>query len=113
METQKREITEAVGAQIKHLRHMRLFSQEELALRAAINPVYLGQVERGTKCPTVDTLYKIAKALEVPLTEVVRTEALRQSSEEHNHRVNALLSRVPEDQVDQVIDIIEKVVDLL
>ena len=39
------------------------------ALRAGINTVYFGQIERGQKCPTVDTLYKIAVGLEIPLPD--------------------------------------------
>ena len=60
MDEQKREITIAVGSRIKYFRHVNSLSQEDLALRAGLNPAYFGQVERGLKCPTIDTLCKIA-----------------------------------------------------
>lgn len=112
IDEQKREITAAVAARIKYFRHVRDFSQEDLALRANINPAYFGQVERGLKCPTIDTLYKIAKALEVPLPELLRTDALPSYGGDRSHRMKELLARVPEDQLEKVYKIIEDVVNL-
>lgn len=102
----------AVAARIKYFRHVRDFSQEDLALRANINPAYFGQVERGLKCPTIDTLYKIARALDVPLPELLRTDALPSSSSDGNLRLKELLFRVPEDKLDKVLNVIEDIVDL-
>ena len=102
----------AVAARIKYFRHVRDFSQEDLALRANINPAYFGQVERGLKCPTIDTLYKIARALDVTLPELLRTDALPASSSDGRLRLKELLSRVPEDKLDKVLNVIENIVDL-
>lgn len=113
MDEQKKEITMAVAARIKYFRHVRDFSQEDLALRANINPAYFGQVERGLKCPTIDTLYKIARALDVPLSELLRTDALPASSSESSLRMKEILSRVPEDKLEKVLNIIENIVELL
>lgn len=102
----------AVAARIKYFRHVRDFSQEDLALRANINPAYFGQVERGLKCPTIDTLYKIARALDVPLPELLRTDALPASSSDSNLRLKELLSRVPEDKLEKVLNVIENIMNL-
>jgi len=112
IDEQKREITAAVAARIKYFRHVRDLSQEDLALRANINPAYFGQVERGLKCPTIDTLYKIAKALDVPLPELLRTGTLPGHSADHSHRLNELLARVPEDKLEKVFKVIEDVAEL-
>lgn len=113
IDEQKKEITLAVAAQIKYFRHVRDFSQEDLALRANINPAYFGQVERGLKCPTVDTLYKIAKALDVPLPELLRTNVIPNCSADYSRRMKELLARVPEDKMEKVIQVIEDIVELL
>ena len=52
MDDQKREITAAVATRIRSFRKKAAMSQEELALKANLNPAYFGQVERGLKCPT-------------------------------------------------------------
>jgi transcriptional regulator with XRE-family HTH domain len=41
-------------------------SQEELGWRAALHRTDVGILERGTRCPRIDTLVKLAGALEVP-----------------------------------------------
>ena len=113
IDDQKREITMAVAARIKYFRHVRDFSQEDLALRANINPAYFGQVERGLKCPTIDTLYKIARALDVPLPELLRTDALSTSSADNSIRMREILSRVPDEKMENVLNVIENIVELL
>lgn len=112
IDDQKREITKAVAARIKYFRHVRDFSQEDLALRANINPAYFGQVERGLKCPTIDTLYKIARALDVPLPELLRTDVLSTSSADNSIRMREILSRVPDEKMEKVLSVIESIVDL-
>jgi DNA-binding XRE family transcriptional regulator len=48
-----------------------VLTQEKLAERIDINPVYMGQIERGFRVPTVDVLLRIAKALKVRLRDIV------------------------------------------
>lgn len=65
------EIAARIGENIRQLRKRRGLSQEQLALRAEINPSYMGQVERGEKNPTIDVLSKIALALQMPIEQIV------------------------------------------
>lgn len=44
---------------------------EKLAEKADLNPVYIGQIERGYKVPTFDAMLRIAKALKVRLRDIV------------------------------------------
>ncbi|MCD1259744.1 helix-turn-helix transcriptional regulator [Paenibacillus athensensis] len=66
------QISMVVGENIRVLRQNRGLSQEKLALRASINTSYIGQVERGEKSPTIDTLEKIATALEVTVQDLFK-----------------------------------------
>lgn len=43
-------------------------SQEEVGFRAGMNRAQIGVMERGERCPRIDTLVKLAAALEVPIT---------------------------------------------
>jgi transcriptional regulator with XRE-family HTH domain len=45
-------------------------SQEELAHRADIHTAHLGRIERGEKNPTLETIEKIANALEITFEEL-------------------------------------------
>lgn len=58
------------GAVIRRYRQWRQLSRRELAGRAGLSPVYLGEIERGEKDPSSHSLCLIADALAVPLSEL-------------------------------------------
>lgn len=51
------------------MRVKRALSQEALAVDAGVDRSYVGRIERGIENPTVETLERFAKALEVPINE--------------------------------------------
>ena len=61
-------INKQLGYRIRYLRNQKGMWIEALALEAEINRNYLGDLERGTRNPTVVVLNKIAKALGVSLS---------------------------------------------
>lgn len=114
MDEQRKQITIATAQRIKSLRVQKNLSQEELAFRSGVNVVYYGQLERGLKCPTVDTLYKLSKGLEVPLPELLRFEdEVLLDAKIKNNQVEWLMQKVPNKKVNQVIKILESVVELI
>ena len=62
-------ITEKVGSRIKELRRALELSQEKLALKADVDRTYLAGVEQGKRNPSIKSLEKILKALEVSFGE--------------------------------------------
>ncbi len=62
------EIKTRFGKIIKQLRTDMGLSQEELAHRAGVHRTYVGMIERAEKNITIENGYKIAKALNVPLS---------------------------------------------
>jgi transcriptional regulator with XRE-family HTH domain len=60
-----------LGDGIRKYRKLAGLTQENLAERTDINPVYMGQIERGFRVPTVDVLLRIARALKVRLRDIV------------------------------------------
>jgi transcriptional regulator with XRE-family HTH domain len=60
------------GKTIAGLRQSAGFSQEELADRAGIHRTYVSQIERGLKSPTIVMLTKLATALNVAPSAVMR-----------------------------------------
>ena len=47
------------------------WSQEKLAERADLHPVYIGDLERGEENVSIDSLVKVAKAMKVSVTDLV------------------------------------------
>jgi transcriptional regulator with XRE-family HTH domain len=60
-----------LGAGIRKYRKLEGLTQEKLAEKVEINPVYLGQIERGYKVPTVDVLLRLARTLKVRFRDIV------------------------------------------
>lgn len=64
----------AFGAHIRHLRHQRGLSQEEVAHSAGIHVTYLSGIERGRRNPSLRNIRRIAQAIGVPLSELFAFE---------------------------------------
>ncbi len=62
------EITKFVGQRIRNHRMQLGFSQEKLAELSGCHPTYIGQIERGEKNATIESIEKISSALNVPLS---------------------------------------------
>lgn len=60
------QITQTIGIRLRQQRSRRGYSQERLAELAGLHPTYIGQIERGEKNLTVESLSKITQALGVP-----------------------------------------------
>ncbi len=65
-------IARALGQRIRQLRQSRpeKLTQEELAERADISVSFLSMIERGERAPHIETLARIAEALDVELAEL-------------------------------------------
>ena len=59
------------GQQVRQLREALEISQEELAFRADISAQYVGRLERGVQSPSLLVIEKIAKALGMPISELM------------------------------------------
>ena len=61
-----------LSTMIRRLREAKRMTQEELAKKAGVTQGYIGHLERGLKKnPSLPTLKKLARALGVPLTELL------------------------------------------
>lgn len=63
--------TALVAWNLRRLRVRRGLSQEALAVDAGVDRSYVGRIERGVENPTVETLDRLAAALEVAVGEML------------------------------------------
>ncbi len=66
-----RTVSEILGETIRNERIKAGLTQEELAEKADLARNYIGNIERAEYKVTVETLVKIAKALKVPVRDLV------------------------------------------
>ncbi|TQV66153.1 helix-turn-helix transcriptional regulator [Exilibacterium tricleocarpae] len=53
------------GQMVRELREKKGFSQEVFADQAGVHRTYMGGIERGERNPTLTTIWKIARALNI------------------------------------------------
>jgi transcriptional regulator with XRE-family HTH domain len=69
-------VVKEVGRRIRQLRISRVgprLTQEDLSERARISVSFLSMIERGERSPHLETLAKLAEALEVSLADLFHT----------------------------------------
>lgn len=69
----KVETTDIVlGKVLRVLRNKSELSQERLALDAGLERTYISMLELGQRTPTIKTLIQLARALKMPLSEIIK-----------------------------------------
>jgi transcriptional regulator with XRE-family HTH domain len=90
-----------LGQRLRALRKQHGLSQEKLGERAGLSGKFIGEVERGEKSISIDSLYHVSVALDTPLRELtdVRADKPAGVPSEDAERIFALVSnrRRPEE----------------
>lgn len=107
-------ISAIIGYRIYELRREQKLSQEKLAFESDIHPAYLGKIERGEKCPTIKTLYKIARGLRVPLDKLLDISSSTELKDtDAFHRIKGSLNGLNNDEMLEVAEIVDRVTRLI
>ena len=64
------EIATIVGQRLRLRRQELGYSQELASEKAGLHPTYIGQVERGEKNATIESIEKICVALDLPMEDL-------------------------------------------
>jgi transcriptional regulator with XRE-family HTH domain len=59
------------GEELQKSRKTAGLTQEELAARAGLHVTYISQLERNRKSPTLDSLFRICKALGIKASSLI------------------------------------------
>jgi transcriptional regulator with XRE-family HTH domain len=83
-----------LGQRLRELRKQHNFSQERLGERSSLSGKFIGEVERGEKSISIDSLYRVSVALEVPLKQLTDVKPGRRAvvPSEDTEKIFALLS---------------------
>lgn len=66
------DLAPVVGANLRRLRMRRGLSLEKLSQRSGVSRAMLGQIELGQSAPTINVLWKIARALDVTFATLIQ-----------------------------------------
>ncbi len=70
-----------VAAAVRDLRHVRNLSQRQLAARMGVPRTYISKIENGKAMPTLSSLNRLAKALDVDMSALLRDAPTRHRDE--------------------------------
>ena len=79
-----------IGEKIREKRKKLDWTLEQLSERIDVTPNYMGNIERGTRTPSVPILLKIASALDVSLDYLVGDP----NSSSHSHYIDKIISKM-------------------
>lgn len=98
-----------IGMKIREIRLKKGLTLEELAFKACVNGPHLGQIERGLKNVSLDTLLKLCAALEISpsvLFEEAELNSLPKTSATRL-KISAQLESLSEEELKDILKIIK------
>ena len=95
-----------IGQRLRQARRRQSLSQEKTAERAGLHPTYIGQLERGEKNATIESISKIAGALGVSLSRLFENISIEQQENNLPARCYALLQEQPVNDQKALADIL-------
>ncbi|MFD1903283.1 helix-turn-helix domain-containing protein [Paenibacillus rhizoplanae] len=87
-----------IGERIRKIRKEMNLSQEQLAERSGLHTNYVGQVERGEKNLTLETLEKVVGGLHISLEELFRYIGPMEQKDALSQIIELLVERSSVDQ---------------
>lgn len=70
-----------VSGAVRDLRHVRNLSQRQLAARMGVPRTYISKIENGKAMPTLSSLDRLARALQVDISVLLRDPKVRHQDE--------------------------------
>ena len=92
---------ESLGKRIRYKRRIKKLSQEEVAKAINISVSYYGNIERGNRIPSIDTLVDIANFLGTGI-DFLLAESVFTARNQHTQEELRILSRYLRDQIEEM-----------
>lgn len=104
------QITQTIGLRLRRRRTELGYSQERLAELAGLHPTYIGQIERGEKNLTLDSLHKVTRALQLPMSQLLeKADGLTPEAVNYPLLAYELFSALPRSRQAALYQILESV----
>lgn len=105
------EIAKHIGRRIRNYRIQNKYSQEKLAELSGCHPTYIGQIERGEKNATIESIEKISSALNISMSVLFEKLDTEQPSENIPLKCYELISSKNLSEQEQLYQILTAIDD--
>ncbi len=103
-------LTQIIGQRLRARRLELGYSQEVTAEKADLHPTYIGQVERGEKNATIESVEKICIALEYPMEDLFQKLTPLESQSLIAQKCYNLISTQPIKEQKQLYTLLEDII---
>ena len=101
-----------IGQRIRSYRLQSGLNQEELAERCGLHPTYIGQVERGEKNATIESVSKIVGGLSLPLSTLFENIGGNTDNENYPAQAYDLILSLPTEQQEKLLEILKMIIQI-
>ena len=98
------------GKRLKQIRDDLGLTQEEFAFKCDMQPSHIGQLERGAKSPTLQTLMKIAAGIQVSVSLLLDFQeelVIPDCFDETTNKIIARLNKLEQNEKKQILAIVK------
>lgn len=101
----KRVNNQAIGERIRDVREKLRLTRENLAEMLGLSPLYIGQLERGERQMSLDTLVKVSDYLHIPTDYLIYGST--PENEREKNRIITLLNKCSKKELSLIENIIK------
>lgn len=102
-----------IGQRIRSYRLQSGLNQEQLAEKCGLHPTYIGQVERGEKNATIESISKITAGLSLPLSKLFeKLGDAEESTADYPAEAYDLVLSLPADEQEKMIKIMKMIIQM-
>ena len=104
-----------IGKRIRNYRMGQKMSQEELAEKCGLHPTYIGQVERGEKNATLESISRITAGLSVTMStlfEKIESAEKMGSTENYPFIAYDLVQALSEEKQEKLVSVMRCIIDM-
>lgn len=101
-----------IGQRIRSYRIQNGLNQEELAEKCGLHPTYIGQVERGEKNATLESISKIASGLNLSLSKLFENIGSGDYNENYPVEAYDLVLSLPVDEQEKLLKIMQLITQM-
>lgn len=104
------QIAKTVGERIRRSRNTVGLSQNELAEKAGLHGTYIGQLERGEKNATLESIERVARALNMPIEALVENIVMGDGVNQTAVESYNLISSLPHTDQEVLLDLMKRTI---
>lgn len=88
-------------------------SQERLAEKSGLHNTYIGQIERGEKNPSLESIEKLSKGLDISVAELFETFAEKPQSTSAIKKLNEMIEKLPPKTIENLVKMVADLIKIL